>query len=200
MTAREPHGSLGALLAVLLVRSRGVLGSPHMAVRSPTLRIGRDPVSGLRVDHPSVSAEHAELRLRGAVWTVTDLDSINGTWVDGEPVLGALPLAPGSELRLGEVVLAFNPRDRWEDSATPAGEEPSMIGATGLDGSDVGRTDGADGTEIGATPQAHPARVVFGGYGYEEIPAARSRATAIWITAGAIAAVLILYYFLLRVR
>lgn len=172
-----------------------------MAVRSPTLRIGRDPASGLRVDHPSVSAEHAELRLRGAVWTVTDLDSVNGTWVDGEPVLGALPLAPGSELRLGEVVLAFNPRDRWEDSAAPAGDAPALIGATGLDDRGApGQQDGADTTEIVATPRAHPARVVFGGYGYEEIPAARSRATAIWITAAVIAAALILYYFLLRVR
>ncbi|MEO5824510.1 MAG: FHA domain-containing protein [Gemmatimonadales bacterium] len=199
MIAPETHSALGALLAVLLVRSRGVVGSPHMAVRSPTLRIGRDPATGLRVDHPSVSAEHAELRLRGAVWTVTDLDSVNGTWVDGEPVLGALPLAPGSEIRLGEVVLAFNPRDRWEDSVSPDGGEPSLIGVTGLDDAGVGTGD-VDGPASVVTPRAHPARVVFGGYGYEEIPAARSRAPAIWITAAAVAAVLILYFLLFRVR
>ncbi|MBA2293306.1 MAG: FHA domain-containing protein [Gemmatimonadales bacterium] len=169
-----------------------------MAVRSPTLRIGRDPASGLRIDHASVSADHAELRLRGAVWTVTDLDSVNGTWVDGEAVIGALPLAPGSELRLGEVVLAFNPRDRWEDSAPDTGAQPSLIGAAGL--GDPGVIEEGDATEIVATPRAHPGRVAFGGYGYEEIPAARSRAPATWIIAAVIGAALVLYYFLLRVR
>ncbi len=177
------------------------MGSPHMAIRSSTLTIGRDPARGLQVDHPSVSAEHAELRLRGAVWTVTDLDSANGTWVDGEAVLGSLPLAPGSELRLGEVVLAFNPRDRWEDSAPDVGAAPSLIGAAGVaegDSPDLG--DDVDVTEIVATPRAHPARVVFGGYGYDEIPAARSGASAIWITAAVMAVALVLYYFLFRVR
>lgn len=65
---------------------------------------------------PSVSARHARLRLAGGVWTLADLGSVTGSQVDGEPVLQALPLAPGSIVRLGGVELAFAPRDRWEDS------------------------------------------------------------------------------------
>jgi pSer/pThr/pTyr-binding forkhead associated (FHA) protein len=78
--------------------------------------LGRDPECDLPLDNASISARHAELRLRGGVWMLSDLGSVNGSWVDGEPVLGALPLAPGSTVRLGEVTLSFAPRDRWQDS------------------------------------------------------------------------------------
>jgi pSer/pThr/pTyr-binding forkhead associated (FHA) protein len=47
---------------------------------------------------------------------LADLGSINGSTVDGEPVQQALPLGPGSVVRLGGVELVFAPRDRWEDS------------------------------------------------------------------------------------
>lgn len=114
-TLPPPMGGLGPLLAVLVVRQGGDGGGP-LPVRRPTVRLGRDAGNDLVLADPSVSAAHAELRLRGGVWTVTDLGSVNGTWVDGEPVLGALPLAPGSMLRVGEVRLAFAPKDRWEDS------------------------------------------------------------------------------------
>ena len=80
------------------------------------------------LDDPSVSARHARLRLAGGVWTLADLGSVNGSRVDGEPVLQALPLAPGSIVRLGGVELAFAPRDRWEDSpveAPPKGPPPA---------------------------------------------------------------------------
>jgi hypothetical protein len=114
-SAGTGDSSLGPLLAVLIVR-RGREGGGHVAVRQPLLRIGRDAKNEMVLDAPSVSATHAELRLRGGVWTLLDVGSMNGSWVDGEPVYGAAPLGPGSAIRLGEVELVFSPKDRWEDS------------------------------------------------------------------------------------
>lgn len=112
----------GVLLAALL--PVGAESAATLAIRTPTVRVGRAPTAQLVVDDPSVSAEHAEVRLRGGVWVVEDLGSVNGTWVDGEPVQGTLPLAPGSRVRMGTVEFAFAPHDRWEDSpqATPAAD------------------------------------------------------------------------------
>lgn len=69
----------GPLLAVLILR-RGVAGLGHVALRQPTVRIGREEGNDVVLPAASLSAAHAELRLRGGVWSLTDLGSINGSW------------------------------------------------------------------------------------------------------------------------
>jgi len=71
------------------------------------------------VPDPSVSARHARLRLAEGIWWLSDLGSVGGSAVDGEPVVQQLPLGPGSIVRLGDAELIFSPRDRWEDSLVP---------------------------------------------------------------------------------
>jgi pSer/pThr/pTyr-binding forkhead associated (FHA) protein len=89
-------------------------------VHLPEVLIGRVPGNDLVIADPSVSARHARLRLSGGVWTLADLGSVNGTTVDGTPVIRAQALAPGSEVVLGATRLVFEPSDRWEDSPGPA--------------------------------------------------------------------------------
>lgn len=120
-----PPGATGPLLAALLPRDASPQGRV-LAIRRPTVRLGRDASNEVVLDVPSVSATHAEVRLRGGVWQVEDLGSVNGTWVDGEPVHGTLVLAPGSSLRVGSVELVFAPHDRWEDSP-PSAPGPTVI-------------------------------------------------------------------------
>jgi len=67
------------------------------------LRIGRDFACGLRIAHDSVSRAHAELALEGGVWILRDLGSMNGTWVNGTRVTGAVPVRPGDRVRFGQV-------------------------------------------------------------------------------------------------
>ena len=62
----------------------------------PCCLIGRSPTCELRLDDPSVSAEHALLRWRSGVWVIQDLHSRNGTYVDGKA------LAPGEKVGLEE--------------------------------------------------------------------------------------------------
>ncbi|HSR64830.1 MAG TPA: FHA domain-containing protein, partial [Xanthomonadaceae bacterium] len=47
------------------------------------LAVGRAAEAGLRLDHPSVSRAHAELRFDGAHWELRCLGSKNGSFVDG---------------------------------------------------------------------------------------------------------------------
>lgn len=111
---------LGRLLAILWVRS-GVRDVAQYAIRGPRASIGREPDNDLVIDSVAVSAHHATLALAHGVWTLTDLGSVNGSWVDGERVEGALPLAPGSEVRIADVVFSFAPRDEWQDSPVQRG-------------------------------------------------------------------------------
>ncbi len=115
------------MLAVLFVRS-GVGGVERFPVRSTTARLGRAPDNDVVLVAPSVAPEHAELWLRGGLWSLRDLGSTGGSLVDGAAVAGAALLAPGSEIQLGEVRLAFDPQDRWEDSpAEVAIEAPEPV-------------------------------------------------------------------------
>src|SRR5436190_1719468 len=96
--------------ASLLVKS-GSLKNQRFPVRTPVFNIGRADYNDIVLPDPSVSTAHAKLQRREGVWVVVDLDSTNGTFVDGERVKGESPLAPGALLRLGDMQLVFEPSD-----------------------------------------------------------------------------------------
>jgi len=65
--------------------------------------LGRDVNNAIVVDDPFASSEHAVLTFRGRAWYVEDLESTNGTYVNGVPVERVSPLGFGDELQVGEV-------------------------------------------------------------------------------------------------
>lgn len=67
------------------------------------MSVGRAPGSVLRISDISVSRFHAQLQAVGTQWTVRDIGSANGTWVNGSRVIGAMPIAPGDLVRFGAV-------------------------------------------------------------------------------------------------
>lgn len=50
------------------------------------VQIGRNVPDGIVVSGDSVSRVHAELRRTGPTWTLVDLGSLNGTFIDGERI------------------------------------------------------------------------------------------------------------------
>src|SRR5260370_18799092 len=103
-------GGGGSPLASFLVRTGALIGQ-RLVVRPPVVNIGRADYNDLVLPDPSVSTSHAKLQRREGVWVLVDLDSTNGTFVDGEQVKGDAPLAPGALVRFGEVQLVFDPTD-----------------------------------------------------------------------------------------
>jgi pSer/pThr/pTyr-binding forkhead associated (FHA) protein len=96
-------------LATLLVK-RGQRKGERLPVRTPTSTIGRAEYFDIALPDTSISADHAKLQFKEGVWVLTDLGSTNGSRVDGAVVQGTAPLQPGSQIVLGEVTLAFEPR------------------------------------------------------------------------------------------
>jgi adenylate cyclase len=97
-------------LATLVVRS-GALKGQRVEVRTPVVNIGRADYNDVRLADPSVSTSHAKIQRREGVWVLVDLDSTNGSFVDGERVQGEIPIAPGASLKFGDVELLFEPTD-----------------------------------------------------------------------------------------
>ena len=70
------------------------------------LTIGRKPENDITIDwDKAVSRRHAELELVAESWFVTDLDSANGTFVNGAKVDRKRALRVGDELRIGDTSL-----------------------------------------------------------------------------------------------
>ena len=99
-----------APLASLLVRS-GSLKGQRLPIRTPVVNIGRADYNDLVLPDESVSTTHAKLQRREGVWILVDLDSTNGTFVDGDQIKGEVPLAPGATVRFGEIATVFEPTD-----------------------------------------------------------------------------------------
>jgi pSer/pThr/pTyr-binding forkhead associated (FHA) protein len=51
--------------------------------------IGRAPLNQIVIDHPTVSAQHAVLLRTGASYSLKDLNSANGTQINGDFVTDA---------------------------------------------------------------------------------------------------------------
>lgn len=100
----------GAMLANFIVRA-GTLKGQRLIVKTPVVNIGRADYNDIVLPDESVSTTHAKLQRREGVWVLVDLDSTNGTFVDGDPVKGESALAPGATVRFGDVSAVFEPTD-----------------------------------------------------------------------------------------
>ena len=106
----KPAGAPSGALASFLVRN-GVLAGQRLSLRTPVVNIGRADYNDLVLPDVSVSTTHGKLQRREGIWVLVDLDSTNGTFVDGERIKGEAPLAPGAMVRFGDVQLVFEPTD-----------------------------------------------------------------------------------------
>jgi pSer/pThr/pTyr-binding forkhead associated (FHA) protein len=110
----------GAPLASFLVRG-GALKGQRLGVKTPVVNIGRADYNDLVLPDESVSTTHAKLQRREGVWILVDLDSTNGTFIDGDQIKGEGPLVPGATVRFGDVSLVFEPTDDGADVAKGGG-------------------------------------------------------------------------------
>ncbi len=83
--------------------------------------IGRDPKAGLVLSHPLVSRRHARLVVLGATVTLTDLGSVNGTFVNGHPLTKPATLRAGDRIDIGPYTLTFT-----GDSLAPASRSENV--------------------------------------------------------------------------
>jgi hypothetical protein len=93
---------------------------------SSIITIGRARDNGLMVSDPTVSSHHAEIRLDGQGYSIVDLGSINGTFVNGQRLTKNTPrpLHAGDTIRIGDFTFTYEeeyPTSRNDTTnATPA--------------------------------------------------------------------------------
>jgi pSer/pThr/pTyr-binding forkhead associated (FHA) protein len=69
--------------------------------------LGRTAGNDVVIQDATVSRHHARLFFHEGQWYVEDLQSANGTFVNGTRVHRPMPLQHGDELRMGDDVMTF---------------------------------------------------------------------------------------------
>ncbi len=98
-----------------------------------TITIGRNPGNTIIINNPTVSRNHCQINQNGdGTYSITDLGSSNGTFVNGRRISGTMPL------QMGDQVVAGNAPVQWQSyvgggmpmgnrgGGTPIGYQPPM--------------------------------------------------------------------------
>jgi hypothetical protein len=100
-TAKPKTGSSGATVATRLVITSGPKEGLEIELPSEQLAIGRSSESGLVIRDDYTSTHHARLMLWNDGWVVQDLDSTNGTFLDGVRVTLPTPVPLNTPVSIG---------------------------------------------------------------------------------------------------
>ena len=93
-------------LMVLAVGNTPYAAGQVFRLRSPTM-LGRDPGCDIPVEDDFVSGQHLKLVSTSGGWQAQDLNSTNGTRLNGRKLAGSAPIRHGDILDLGRLKLRF---------------------------------------------------------------------------------------------
>ncbi len=103
-------------------------GRELVALERPRVVVGSSADCDVVVQDATVSQVHAVLDRVSAVWTVRDVGSTNGTYVNGKRIAGEWRLRPGDELRVGSTRLVLKGSVPADGSTAPLTEPPRLTG------------------------------------------------------------------------
>ncbi|WP_104136361.1 FtsK/SpoIIIE domain-containing protein [Arthrobacter sp. ZGTC131] len=109
--------------ALLLAVHSGPCAGTVLPLRRGSYRIGRTNAE-LTIPDPDLSREHAKIEVSDTAMTILDLDSVNGTEVDGKRVRNAV-ISTSSVIRCGNTTMSVL-------VAGPPGARASCLGSAGL--------------------------------------------------------------------
>jgi hypothetical protein len=99
-------GEVGGKGPALVVRAGGGRAGESFFPSEDRTLIGRSPECDVFLDDVTVSRKHAELVREGDTFTITDLGSLNGTFVNKKRIESA-QLEDDDELQIGKYRLTF---------------------------------------------------------------------------------------------
>lgn len=80
----------------------------------PFMTIGRSMDNDIIIESEGVSRHHAQIKLRQGQYVLRDLESANGTFVNGQRIQDECVLQDGDRIRLANVELIFEIPETWQ--------------------------------------------------------------------------------------
>ncbi len=91
----------------LLIVKRGPNAGARFLLDRDFTSAGRHPDSDIFLDDITVSRRHAEFRRENGIFRIVDAGSLNGTYINRQPVDSAVPPANRDEIQIGKFRLVF---------------------------------------------------------------------------------------------
>jgi pSer/pThr/pTyr-binding forkhead associated (FHA) protein len=115
-------------MAKLVILNQGMTGRAH-ELNVDRTTIGRVEDNTFQIADPSVSSHHCEVHLRGSEILIRDLNSTNGSFINGEKITETI-LKPGQTLRLGQVELKLEAEGAAAAPSLPTAPAKKAVDAT----------------------------------------------------------------------
>ncbi len=113
-----------------LVMHSGPLAGKAYPLEKGEIFVGRDLSNDIVINDPEISRRHARLFTQGSNYVIEDLGSTNGTYVNGQRLMGPYVLRPGEVIVFGEHITALYQGTPPDTGATvAAGRGPAQTGA-----------------------------------------------------------------------
>ena len=125
-------------MAKLVILNQGMTGRTF-DLNVDRTTVGRVEENTFQIADASVSSRHAEILLHGSEILVRDLNSTNGTFINGEKISEAV-FKPGQTLRFGQVELKIDdgqPLAATSPAPLPAGAPTPVAPRKAVDGTMV---------------------------------------------------------------
>jgi FHA domain len=100
-------GRVAATDATLVAVQGGALDPGERIDLFGGVTIGRSDQADVRIEDRFSSGIHCRVHTRGNVYLVEDMDSTNGTYLNGAELRGEAPLNDMDEIQIGDTVLRF---------------------------------------------------------------------------------------------
>ena len=116
--------------------------------------VGRGEMCAIRLDFPDVSERHALISVHGDEATIKDLNSANGTFVNGEEIDDVTPLDGGKVVQIGDSMLRVCGEEQASGEAQEYGGESAEYGGESPEyGGEAPQYAGETPEYAGAAPQ-----------------------------------------------
>ena len=102
-----PVAAAPAVAGCQLVVTQGRASQVSLRLDRPVITIGRNPTSDLVLTDDLVSGWHAQVRQENGRMVLYDLDSTNGTFVNGTRITAPCLLRPGDTIGMGDAELVY---------------------------------------------------------------------------------------------
>ena len=115
------------MYAVVITDEGG--GQRTLDFSKPELTVGRVQGNDIVLSKRNVSKQHARLTLKGEQAVVVDLNSTNGTWVNGRKITSPQSLKRGDKIYIADFIITLEPsnEDSERASSAPRVSEPPPL-------------------------------------------------------------------------
>jgi pSer/pThr/pTyr-binding forkhead associated (FHA) protein len=112
-------------MAKLVIQNQGMTGRT-CELHTDRTTIGRVEDNTFHIADPSISSHHCEVQLRGSDIVIRDLNSTNGTFINGNKIEESI-LKAGQILRLGQVELKLEVEGATTSAPPAPGSTPAPV-------------------------------------------------------------------------